>query len=305
MTRQPESHDEAPLDPCRATIIATWPEGSFLENIALLADGDFVISVHNKAELHRVDLTGATSLFAAMPAPPAGLVAADDGVFCVAGEPGVGPHRLFKVAANGTVTEILTIPDTLFLNGFTPGRAGLAYTVDSILGVVIEIDLAAAMSRIVLSDERLTKCSDAPMLPGANGIKFGDDGLYITNTDRALVLRARFADGVLGPLGGVAEHLRGDDFALDRAGNLYITNHIHNTLIRLGANGARTAIAGPDQFMAGSTACSFHPDHPGSLFVTTTGGMIMPLDGVVQPAKLVRLEVGATGRIIGFGNPGQ
>jgi hypothetical protein len=48
--------------------------------------------------------------------------------------------------------------------------------------------------------------------------------------------------------------------------------------------------------MPGSTACVFHRDDPGALYVTTTGGLIMPLNGVPQEAKLMRLEVGAAGR---------
>ena len=86
-------------------------------------------------------------------------------------------------------------------------------------------------------------------------------------------------------------------------GNLLITNHIHNTVIRLDpSTGKRTAIAGPDQGMAGSTACAFGtaPGDRASLFVTTTGGIVMPLDGVVQEAKLVRLETGVTGQPVTF-----
>ena len=74
-------------------------------------------------------------------------------------------------------------------------------------------------------------------------------------------------------------------------------------MIRLDpSTGKRTAIAGPDQGMAGSTACAFGtaPGDRASLFVTTTGGIVMPLDGVVQEAKLVRLETGVTGQPVTF-----
>ena len=259
--------------------------------------------MHSKLELIRVTRTGAWRPWASLPVPPAGIVAVDDAVFVVAGEPGQGPHRLFRVDADGAVEERMTVPDTLFLNGFTPGRPGHGYTVDSIAGTVIEIDLQHATSRVVVADELLTKCSAEPMMPGANGIKAGDDALWITNTDRALVLRAELGpDGPTGALDVVAEHLRGDDLALDSDGNLYITTHVHNTLVRLGPDGTRVALAGPDQGMAGCTACVFGPgpDDASALYVTTTGGLIMPLDGVVQEAKLIRLQVEATGRPVTF-----
>jgi len=299
MSDQPAPHDPVPLEPVDHTIVATWPVGTFIENIAVMADGSFVISVHNRCEVLHVSRAGASTRLAILPFSPAGLVATSDGVFAVAGKPSQSPHRLFKVGLDGSVEERMQVPDTLFLNGLTPARLGCAYTVDSILGVVIELDLDGSSSRVVLRDERLTKCSPDPMVPGANGIKVGDNALFITSTDRALVLRAELgSDGPTGTLSTVAEHLRGDDLALDEVGNLYIANHIHNTLIRLRPNGERIAIAGPDQGMAGSTACVFASDDPGGLYVTATGGITMPIDGVVQEAKLVRLETDARGRPI-------
>ncbi len=222
-----------------------------------------------------------------------------------AGSPARGPHHLYRVTPTGDVHDRGPIPGTLFLNGFTPGPPGTGYAVDSIAGAVFGIDLDSGGSRVVLSDQRLQKISAEPMLPGANGIKATQDALYITNTDRALVLRAPLdSDGIpVGSVEIVAEHLRGDDLAVDSDGNLLITNHIHNTLIRLDpSTGKRTAIAGPDQGMAGSTACAFGtaPGDRASLFVTTTGGIVMPLDGVVQQAKLVRLETGVTGQPVTF-----
>lgn len=252
--------------------VATWPVGTFIENIAVMADGSFVISVHNRCEILHVSRAGASTRLVSLPFSPAGLVATSDGVFAVAGKPGQSPHRLFKVGLDGSVEERMQVPDTMFLNGLTPARPGRAYTVDSILGVVIELDFDGTSSRIVLRDERLTKCSPDLMVPGANGIKVGDGALFITSTDRALVLRAELGpDGLTGQLSTLAEHLRGDDLALDEVGNLYIANHIHNTLIRLRPNGERIAIAGPDQGMAGSTACVFTSDDPGGLYVTATG----------------------------------
>lgn len=293
----PAEHRDVALEPAPHRVVATWPVGTFIENISALADG-FALSIHNKRQLARVGLDGAHRVWADLPFSPAGSVAYRDGLLVVGGDPGVGPHKIYAVSADGQVEERMAVPDTLFLNGFTPVSAGRALTVDSFKGQVIEIDVARWTSRVVLADERLAKGSDDPVLPGVNGIKAGDGCLYLTNTDRALVLRADLTgSGEITGLTVIAEALRGDDLAVDAAGRLYVTNHIHNTLIRIDQNGAgRVAIAGPVQGMAGSTACAFHPADPGALYVTTTGGVIMPLDGVPQEAKLVRLDVGAGGR---------
>lgn len=194
------------------------------------------------------------------------------------------------------------MPDSLFLNGFTPARAGFVYCVDSLLGVVFEIDLAGADARVVLSHDLLRKISPDPMMPGVNGIALADDALWLTNTDRAVVLRAGLdADGPDGSVDVAGEHLRGDDIALDEHGSVYITTHVHNTLVRLDPDGRRVALAGPEQGMHGATACAFGVGaDDGALFVTTTGGIVMPVDDLPREAKLVRLDVARRGRPLTF-----
>ena len=299
----PAQHEPVPLDLVPAEVVATWPVGTFLENIAALPGGDLVLSVHSERQLLRCTSRGEHRPLATLPLPTMGLVVDGERVFVVAGEPGTAPGVLFEVGLDGSVQERLTLPDNVFLNGFTPGRPGHAYAVDSVRGEVVDVDLGRFTARVALVDEHLAKCSEQPMVPGANGLKADDTSLWITNTDRAIVLRAELGgDGSVGPLSVVAEHLRGDDLALDTEGNAYITTHIENTLVRLAPDGERHVLAGPEQGMAGSTSCAFGtaPEERTSLFVVTTGGAIMPYQGVAQPAKLVRLDVGVAGRPVGF-----
>lgn len=311
MTAEPAVHRDVDVAPVPHEILATWPIGTFLENIAVLDDGDFVVSVHNHRELHRVTTDGDHRLWISMPASPAGLIPTGDAVFVVGGDPGEGPHHLYRISTQtGELADLGAIPGSLFLNGFTPGPAGTGYAVDSIVGAVYALDLETGESRVVLRDDLLTKVSAEPMLPGANGIKRFGDALYITNTDRALVLEAALdpTGTPTGKIEVVADHLRGDDLAVAEDGVLFITNHIHNTLIRWDPrSGERVAVAGPDQGMAGSTACVFGRDdrHRRSLFVTTTGGIVMPIDGIVTEAKLVRLDVAVRGAPVTFHDNGS
>lgn len=303
MPGQPGGHDEVALEPVAHRLVTSWPRGTFVENLAPLPDGDVVVSVHSSHELVRVHPDGSRSSLACLPVPPAGIVVTDDRQLYVAGgEPGVGPHGIFEVGPDGRVRRLLEVPGSQFLNGFAPAHEGFGYCVDSLLGTVFEIDLVGGAARPVLEHELLGKISGEPMLPGVNGIAVGEDALWLTNTDRALVLRAGLgADGPDGSVEVVAEHLRGDDIALDAAGSLYITTHIHNTLVRLDPDGGRRALAGPEQGMHGSTACAFGvgaEDH--ALFVTTTGGVVMPVDDTPREAKLVRLEVGRPSRPLVF-----
>ncbi|WP_028924236.1 SMP-30/gluconolactonase/LRE family protein [Pseudonocardia acaciae] len=284
-------HDPPPLEPVPSTVVTTWPVGTFVENLAALSTGELLVSVLTAGELQVVSPEGARRVLAATPAPPAGVVVRGEDYFVLAGVPETGPYQVVRVGPDGRAAEWVAVPDAKFLNGFAVVGGGTAYAVDSVLGRIVEIDLDQPGFRVVLEHELLAKRTEMPGMPAVNGIAVREDELVLTNTESARVLRAPLgAHGPTGVVEVIAENLRGDDLAVAGNGDLYITTHIHNTVIRLGANGERVAVAGRDQGMAGSTACAFGTD--GGLYVTTTGGVVMPLDGLTQPAKLVRLDLG-------------
>jgi len=72
---------------------------------------------------------------------------------------------------------------------------------------------------------------------------------------------------------------------------------MHYSLVRLAPNGTRQTLAGPGEGMVGSTAAAFgrRTDDRTALYVTATGGVFAPFEGKLQPAKLVRLDVGIEG----------
>jgi len=296
--RHPAEHREAPVSLLPTRIIRTWPVGTFIENLCVLGEGSIVVSVHSAQTLEHVKTDGTSTVLARMPMPATGLIAADGGVYACGGTIGTPTGYLWYIGLDGSVREWLRIDEAVFLNGLTPMRSGVALTVDSLLGTIYEIDVEARTARRWFQHEQLTKCSDEPMLPGVNGIKVFDGKVFVTNTDRALILAIPInPDGSAGELDIVAEGLRGDDIAFDALGNLYATTHIHNSLIRLGPDGERAVIAGPEEGMPGATSCAFgrrevDGDH---LYVTTTGGIIMPFQGKPQEAKLVQIAVGMRG----------
>ncbi len=81
------------------------------------------------------------------------------------------------------------------------------------------------------------------------------------------------------------------------SGAVYLTTHPEHTLVRLELSGTRTTLAGPEQGMVGSTACAFGraPGDEKAIYVTTDGGFLIPHEGGIQDAKLVRMEVGEPG----------
>jgi sugar lactone lactonase YvrE len=87
-----------------------------------------------------------------------------------------------------------------------------------------------------------------------------------------------------------------DDFAFDAEGNLYGTTHVYNSVIRISPAKQIVTLATAAQGVTGSTALAFgRIDDRTSVYITTNGGMSLPLPTGVAPAKVVRLEVGIPG----------
>jgi truncated hemoglobin YjbI len=281
-----------------AAVVASWPVGTFVENVVALHDGCLVVSLHSQRELHRIDRNRRCTLFATLPAPPTGLALLGESLFVNIGEPGRAGWRVQCVDPDGALGASFEVPGALFLNGSTPFRGSHILVADSILGHVLEIDPHQSSSRLWLAHTHLTKTSDNPMMPGANGIKVFRDHVYVTSTERALVLRVPVnPDGTPGRADVLAEQFVADDLALDVDGNLYLTTHANNTLERLSPTGERTVLAGPEDGLHGATAVAFGRTAQDlhTVYVTTTGGIVAPVDGRVREAKLVSVDVGVEG----------
>jgi hypothetical protein len=292
-------HDPAAFEPVAHAIVAEWPAGTFLENLAVLDDGDIAVSVLSEARIDRVSQAGVRSTLIALAAPPTGLALLDGALFAAVGAPGEEAATLWRIdPASGRGEPWMTIDGSRFINGLTPFDATRLIATDSLQGRIYVIDPLARSSRVWFEDERLLPIDDAPGFPGANGVKRRGDVVFVASNGRASMLGVQVtADGEAGVARVVAARLRVDDFAFDVAGNLYLTTHIHNSLDRLSPDGTRVTLAGLDQGMAGSTACAFGRSGASrrALYVTTTGGIIGPPNGVVQAARLVRLEIEAEG----------
>lgn len=196
----------------------------------------------------------------------------------------------------------MEIEGAVFINGVAQLSEGVLLACESIQDGLLRIDIEARSVSTWLADDRLTPSPLAPFLPGANGLKLFAGAATVTSNGRALLCRIPvLGDGSAGSLKVIAGRLRGDDMAFDVEGNCYIATHIGHSLDRVTADGTRVTLAGVDEGLAGSTACAFglSGEDRSALFVTTTGGIIGPANGIVQPARLVRLDVGVPGASLG------
>jgi hypothetical protein len=292
-------HDGGTWEPAVCATVASWPVGSFAENLAVSDAGHVLLSLHSNKRVDRYD-PGAGSLtrYVEFPAPVSGLCFDDAGILWVTGGTvGEAHGYVWRVLPDGRLENWVEIPDAVFMNGCTPHVGGAAMLVcESVTGRILAVDLRSKAWNVWLEDSRLRPST--PQMPGANGIKLRGGNAYISVKDRDQILRARVRrDGSCGELEPFLANLRADDFAFGASGALYIATHPANTVMRVSGVGARATIAGAHEGVVGSTACAFGRGarDAASLYVTTSGGLFSPYQGALQEAKLVRIDVGETG----------
>jgi sugar lactone lactonase YvrE len=282
-------HDGGEFSPVNVRVVATWPAPTFVENLAIDPAGAIFVSLYSHNRVDRYDpATGTVTAFADLPAAPMGLAFDTDGaLWATGGTFREGPGYVWKIGPDGSARHWTDLPDAVFMNGCTlhpDGRWLLAC--ESLTGRILAVDLREpGQWSAWLTDERLEP--NHPRFPGANGIKIRDGWVWISNSGRRVMLRAR---------------MQPDDFAIGVSGSIYIATHPEQTVCRLDEAGSRTTVAGPKQGAVGDTACAFGraPGDERALYVTTDGGMVAPHEGTIQEAKLLRLEVGETGWPVGL-----
>jgi sugar lactone lactonase YvrE len=293
------NHDGGEWRPVPTEIAASWPAGHLAENLAVSEAGDVFVSLHSHNRVERFEPgSRKLSTFARLPAPVAGLAFDRTGVlWATGGEVGHPPGHVWRVQPDGAFDLWLEIPDALFMNGCAlhSDRRSLLIC-ESLTGRILRADLDKRSWHVWIVDDRLRPAN--PQMPGANGIKLFGNRAYLSVTDSNRLFRVDIQpDGSAGPLSPWAEDLRADDFAFSASGSLYIATHPAQTVIRLEPDGRRATLAGPAEGAVGSTACAFGrtQEDRTALYVTTCGGIYAPYRGVLQEAKLLRLEVGEAG----------
>ena len=290
------AHHAAELHPVPHRIIAEWPTGTFLENIAVLDEGAIAVSILSDARIDRVSLSGERSTLRQFVAPVTGLAMLGGYLYAAVGDPGKETAVLWRLdPKTGHTERWMPLEGVVFANGLTPFDETRLLVAESWAGQLVLADITRKSTSVWIADERLTRAPGIDFLPGANGVKRFGARVMVSSTGRAMLLEATVVpDGSASSLTVVSEQLRVDDLAFDAKGNAYLCTHIGHSLDRLTPGGERVSLGGVPQGLAGSTACAFgrHGVERTALYVTTTGGIVTPPGGVLQPAKLVRLEVG-------------
>lgn len=297
-------HDGGEYKPQPHRIVTTWPAGTFIENIAIDAEGAIYCTAHTR-EIFRIR-DGRQEVALSLPDLPNGIVIDAKGQFWInGGMDHLSPHPnvIWRWDGKSANAEEWCRPQgAMFLNGMTLHPDGRLLTVDSRSGKIYAIDTERRSAEVWCVHECLEPGPGPRPSPGANGIKVRGQDVFVSVSKRSTLVRLPIRhDGGCGEPEVFARELNVDDFAIDSEGNFFLTTHPVNSLMVLSADGKkRFTIGGPDQGMVGSTACHFGVlagDRQG-LYVTTDGGMIVKHEGVLQLAKLVRIDTTAVGELL-------
>lgn len=127
---------------------------------------------------------------------------------------------------------------------------------------------------------------------GVNGLRALGQYLYFTNSNKRILGRVLLG-GNQGPYEVVAKDLdHVDDFALGDDGTAWVTGS--NTLLKIPPSGKATVFAGGLHKLAleGDTSAQFgrRPDDKKTLYITTNGGLLVPVKGKKVAGKVLALK---------------
>ncbi|KZW03612.1 hypothetical protein EXIGLDRAFT_721802 [Exidia glandulosa HHB12029] len=300
--------------------VASFPVGTWLENLAVRANGQLLVTYLDVPELWSLDpLTGHSVRLAQFPGVTSalGITEVAHDVFAVAtgnyslatgATPGTSAVWSVDLRAtawnsNATVTKIADVPQAGVLNGIVPspdGRGILA--ADSVVGAVYRVDFDTGKSSTVLSGTAYEFPANAVLRSGVNGVHISSSSssptLYFTNTGAGTFARvAIHQDGTAaGDVEVVKDGLElPDDFALDPSdGSAVVTLNQVRSLITISADGERVQVAGGSNStdFATPTAVQFGRTLSDQTTVyVTTGGVRDATGSALTSAKVLAITL--------------
>ena len=303
-----------------------FPNETWIENIAVRANGNLLTTIITAPELweikpftsqaelvHRFETV--TSVF--------GIAEVQCDVFAVAlgnwsyhhqVQPGTWSVWSVDLREKGDtkVRKVTNIPEAHYLEGMTalPSSSGTILSADSALGLIYRVNVFTSEYSVAISNDAFKPGKDAIVPLGVNGIRIPQSHwgsrehqyLYFANTFAAPFL-GRIPINVDGSAAGSVEEIvkhapgdvEGDDFALDWEGNAWVTTNSANSVIKVDiANGAtsqviggekQSVVAGADSGAFGRTSRDWR-----TLYITTTGGVVVPPPSGITGGKVVALD---------------
>lgn len=310
--------------PLPVATVADFGLGFWIENIAVRASGEILAVGPFSPTLYQVNPALATRTKVAVHTFPVGGIVGitettPDLFYMVVGNfsetltPVPGSYAVWEVnmcafdttGKPARVAQIATFPTAGQLDGMTTVNAatGLVEISDPTLGLVWSLNVHTGVQSRVLDLPDMKAVPGSTPLLGVNGIRYANDNLYYTSTDKQLFVRLPVSSTAGTALGApyvvAGDFGKLDDFDLDDAANAYIaTDSSALSFVRpdgqvtiLAGGNTSTAVSGITGAKFGRTAWDREV-----LYMGTTGGSYQYLTGTfTSPGAILKMDVGAAG----------
>jgi sugar lactone lactonase YvrE len=277
--------------PTHVATIASYPHGTFLENLSIDPKGRLLFTSYINQTLMTWNGRDAPTVLVKLDVHPVAVVARTNDILVSAhgksftdGPAFTATNQVLVLDRHGLVKKRVAAPNALFLNGMVEVAPHLILVADSIAGKIWRFDPTRGEIEVWLADPLLAPDPATPSnRPGANGLKLREDWLYLSNSARGAIHRVRLAGrAAKGPLELFATTGPIDDFTFLADGTIAAATH-GSKLIRVGKNGSVS-----DILSNGCDGCtsvtSYGPRR--DLIVLTTGNF---LEGGDTPARVLRV----------------
>ncbi|NJM07168.1 hypothetical protein HC891_14770 [Candidatus Gracilibacteria bacterium] len=281
--RYPDRNPEQIL-PTRS--LATFTAGTFLEGVLAAPDGSLYLSggtgeegtIWRYVDGSATPLVSRPGFFGTLARNQAGVLYATyrSGR---ASDPAAQQWQVVTVGTDTTIRVVTDFPQGAQPNGMAFDAQDQLYVADSALGRIWRLTPDAATPEVWLESALLMPQS-LPGIPGANGLRWWQNALYVTNSSTGDLVRVPLAaDRRAGTPTVVARGVTGDDFAFDASGNAFITTHPYNVLVEVAPDGTKTTVGTAASGMVGATSAAVRREVDGTqrLYVVTDGGAFLTL----------------------------
>jgi len=278
-TAAPEQNAAVATTSAEATyeILASYPEGSFLENLEVLTDGRLLFTNYFAKTIELLTPEGEKSTFATVSGFPVSLISIADGYLIAAqsknfmsGEPD-NTQQFLLLDKDGKEVGQFDVPGTIFLNGMVRLENGDILVADSIAATIWKVDVKAQQVTPWLQNSALAFDPAQPSIPGANGLKLHSDGLVVSNTAQGSLFLIKMDKD--GKPAGEPEQLAKtgliDDFWINADGSIIFTTH-GDVLKSISTDGTITSVI--SEGCNGCTAVAPYPLGQSDTFVLINDG---------------------------------